>query len=137
MNIYDKIKKDRMMISDTRKRSLLGVILSEIAIDGKGMDDKSAVQKLTQMRKGCTSNIDLYKTKENSTNEIRKEEAFIAVINKYLPAEAQVDDIKEAIDSLGIVTPTMKDISKVIKYLKYNFEIVDGALVKEILTKNE
>ena len=133
MNIYDKIKKDRMMISDTRKRSLLGVILSEIAIDGKGMDDKSAVKKLAQMRKGCVNNIDLYKTKENSINEIRKEEAFIAVINKYLPAEAQKDDIKDVIESLGIVHATMKNMGQVMGVLKQKFAVVDGNLVKSVL----
>ena len=135
MNIYEKIKTDRAMSSDVKKRSVMGVVMNEITIDGKAMDDKSAVKKLTNMRKGCLNNIKLYEETDKHLNEIRKEEDFIIVINKYLPAEAQTRDIEMAITALGIVHPTMKNMGNVMGYLKQNFEVVDGNLVKSVLMR--
>lgn len=133
--IYDRIKLDRKYSSNMEKRSVMGVVMNEITIDGKPMVDNDAIKRLTQLRKASVGNIKLYRERGGRDDSISKEVEFISIVNNYLPMEAGKEDIADAITSLNIENPTMKDMGRVMGHLKKTFGVVDGNLVKSILIK--
>lgn len=51
--IYNDIEKQRLKKGENR--TILSVIMNEITIDGKPMDDKNAIKKLQQIKKTIMS----------------------------------------------------------------------------------
>jgi len=129
MNIYNRLAKDKL--TPNANRSLLSLIMGEICVDGKPMNDNDAVKRLTQMVKVCNKNIDLYKNAGNNKASL-DESVFCGIIEEYLPQGATEKDIEMAIVALD-VSKEMKSMGKVMGYLKSNFQVVDGNLVKSIL----
>lgn len=129
MTIYKTIMKDRN--EKDADRPLLSLIAGEICVDGKQMDDNAAIKRLSQMAKVCTKNIELY-SKACNTSMAYAEVVFRDMIEVYLPKGATEIDIKMAIIAVG-AEKSMKSMGKVMGYLKNNFKVVDGNLVKNIL----
>lgn len=127
--IYDKIKEDRL--NRPKDRAQLAVIMNEITVDGKPMNDKDAVKKLTQMKKACVKNIALYGG-AGRADMFDQEVGYMKLIDDYLPEGATEEKILAAIDYLG-VEKNMKNMGILMSYLKKEYEVVDGNLVKNIL----
>lgn len=129
--IYQQIQQDRLKKEADRTR--LAVIMSEITIDGKPMNDQDAIKKLTQMRKSVSSNIVIYK-KANKTKQLQSEEKYLICIDKYLPPAATAKDIIAVIQKNNI-EKNIKSMKVIMQILKKNFDVVDGGLVRQILLK--
>lgn len=133
MTIYEMIQKDKLVPG--ANRATLSLVMSEITVDGKPMNDKDAIVRLSQMKKTCEKNIVIYQHNRNESMEI-EEIDFIDIIISYLPAGATEKDIEMAIVATG-VERSMKSMGRVMGYLKGNFAVVDGNMVKSILTGGE
>jgi len=129
MSIYQKIQKDKLQPG--ADRPLLSLIMGEICIDGKPMDDCKAITRLSQMVKVCEKNIDLYK-KADKFGKALEEASFQNLIKSYLPQGADEQDIESAIIELGIER-NMKSMGILMANLKSKFAVVDGNLVKSAL----
>ena len=129
MSIYQTIQKDKL--KPGADRPLLSLIMSEICVDGKSMDDTKAIQRLSQMVKVCGKNIELY-TKAGNTTMSLAECNFRDMIEGYMPKGADEQDIESAIIELG-VERDVKSMGKVMGFLKAKFPVVDGNLVRMAL----
>lgn len=127
--IYDEIKEDRLL--KPKDRAQLAVIMNEITVDGKPMNDKDAIKKLTQMKKACVKNIAIYGG-AGRADMFDKEVGYMKLIECYLPAGATREKVIETIETLGI-EKNMKSMGKLMSHLKKEYEVVDGNLVKDIL----
>jgi len=130
MTVYKRIEEDRKDFANDR--ALLSLLLSEICVDGKPMDDKAAVARLVQMRKVASRNVVLYAA--TNPAEATKESNFIKLIDDYLPYSVTAKEIINVLENLDLPYE-MKSMGPLMKALKENFEIVDGNLVKQILTQ--
>lgn len=130
--IYERIQNDKLeRLKQGGDRALLSLIMGEICVDGKPMDDDKAVKRLTQMVKTCDKNIELYK-KAGKNEKSLEEATFRGIIMSYLPEPASQEDIEMCLASLDLPR-TMKSMGEVMKNLKSVFQVVDGNLVKEVL----
>lgn len=129
--IYQQIQQDRLKKEADRTR--LAVIMSEITIDGKPMNNSDAIKKLTQMRKSVSNNIVIYK-KANKTKQLDSEERYLICIDNYLPPAATAEDIIMVIEENDI-EKNIKSMKAVMQILRKNFDVVDGGLVRQILLK--
>ena len=129
MSIYQAIQKDKLKVG--ANRPLLSLIMSEICVDGKPMNDNDAIKRLSQMVKVCGKNIDIYTKAENTTMAL-SESVFRDMIETYLPKGADEQDIESAIRELG-VDRDVKSMGKGMTFLKGKFSIVDGNLVRSAL----
>jgi uncharacterized protein YqeY len=125
MSIIEKISKDFMSAykdKDMEKKNFLGVIKTEITKETKTPEDSYVVAKLKSMVKNA-----------QSTNSLTEYE--LNIINNYLPTQMTEDVLRETIGD--IITKeelsTMKDMGKIMGYLKSNFEgEYDGKLASTI-----
>lgn len=130
--IYERIQNDKLeRLKQGGDRALLSLIMGEICVDGKPMDDEAAVKRLTQMVKTCDKNIELYK-KAGKNEKSLEEATFRGIIMSYLPEPASQEDIEMCLAALNLPR-TMKSMGEVMKNLKSVFQVVDGNLVKEVL----
>lgn len=129
MSIYKKVMGDRNIKG--ADRALLSLIAGEICIDGKPMDDDTAIKRLSQMVKVCCKNVDLYTDAGNTTMALA-ETVFRDMIEVYLPKGASEEDIKIALLEIDL-PKTMKSMGRLMGHLKQKFAVVDGNLVKSIL----
>ncbi len=141
MSIYEKMQEEKIQrLKQGLGRGLISLLMGEICIDGKPMDDKGAVIRLAQMKKTCVRNIEIYKStmlldsadEELFTDKIIEEVVFMELIEDYLPQGAEPNDVLGALAVLCLPR-TIKSIGKVMKYLKDEFDVVDGLMVKNIL----
>lgn len=130
MSIYKRIQNDKF--KNLEQKSLLSLIQSEVCIDGKPMCDNDAIVRLSQMSKVCDKNIKLY-SDAGKQDKVNEENAFKDLIQNYLPEAAKASDIESAISELG-VERSMKSMGLVMARLKREFAVVDGNLVKSVLT---
>lgn len=125
MSLIEKISKDFMSAykdKDMEKKNFLGVIKTEITKETKTPEDSYVVAKLKSMVKNA-----------QSTNSLTEYE--LNIINNYLPTQMTEDVLRETIGD--IITKeelsTMKDMGKIMGYLKSNFEgEYDGKLASTI-----
>lgn len=92
--IYEQIRKDKLK---GKQRPLLSLLMSEICVDGKPMNDKDAVKTLVILQKNAQRTIEYLKEKgaipgahgvgySDKTRALMEDEAFfIAMIDGYLP----------------------------------------------------
>lgn len=113
---------------DMGKKNFLGVIKTEVTKETKTPEDNYVVGKLKSMVKNA-----------QSTNSLTEYE--LNIINDYLPTQMTKDVLRETIGNFITKEDlaTMKDMSKIMGYLKSNFEgEYDGKLastiIKELLT---
>ena len=125
MSIIEKISKDFMSAykdKDMEKKNFLGVIKTEVTKETKTPEDSYVVAKLKSMVKNA-----------QSTNSLTEYE--LNIINNYLQTQMTEDVLRETIGD--IITKeelsTMKDMGKIMGYLKSNFEgEYDGKLASTI-----
>jgi len=131
MSLIEKISKDFMSAykdKDMEKKNFLGVIKTEVTKETKTPEDNYVVGKLKSMVKNA-----------QSTNSLTEYE--LDIINDYLPTQMTKDVLRETIGNFITKEDlsTMKDMGKIMGYLKSNFEgEYDGKLastiIKELLT---
>ena len=125
MKLIEKISEDFMSaykVKDMEKKNFLGVIKTEVTKETKTPEDSYVVGKLKSMIKNA-----------ESTNSLSEYE--LGIINDYLPTQMTEDVLRETIG--GFITKeelsTMKDMGKIMEYLKSNFEgEYDGKLASTI-----
>jgi len=131
MSLIEKISKDFMSAykdKDMEKKNFLGVIKTEVTKETKTPEDNYVVGKLKSMVKNA-----------QSTNSLTEYE--LNTINDYLPTQMTEEVLREKISDFITKEKlsTMKDMGKIMGYLKSNFEgEYDGKLastiIKELLT---
>ena len=125
MSLIEKIGKDFMSAykaKDMEKKNFLGVIKTEVTKETKTPEDSYVVGKLKSMIKSA-----------EATNSLSEYE--LGIINDYLPTQMTEDVLREK--TRDFITKeelsTMKDMGKIMGYLKSNFEgEYDGKLASTI-----
>ena len=129
MTIYQTIQKDKL--KPGANRAELSLIMGEICIDGKPMDDAAAIVRLTQMKKTCEKNLKIYQD-AGAAERWNEEEIFMNTICGYLPKGAEKEDVERVLSELNL-PKEMKSMGPLMATLKREFAVVDGNLVKSIL----
>jgi uncharacterized protein YqeY len=141
--IYEQLQKDKL--KEGANRALLSLIMSEICTDGKPMDDKEAMKTLVILRKNSQKTIQLIVrkgshgahgvgfTEEKDRRAYVEEIAFYNLLEQYIPRGPNENDIENALAIINMGR-TMKSMGALMAYLKAQYEVVDGNLVKSILT---
>lgn len=99
------------------------------------LDEKSEIQILNKMVKERAETADVYM--KCGRDELAAKEKFeIIAISEFLPKSASEEDIIKVVDkylteNTGL---TKKDMGKVIKYVREQFDNVDGKLVSTIVS---
>ena len=125
MKIIEKIGKDFMSAykdKDMKKKNFLGVIKTEVTKETKTPEDSYVVGKLKSMIKNA-----------EVTNSLSEYE--LGIINDYLPTQMTEDVLREKIRDFITKEElsTMRDMGKIMGYLKSNFEgEYDGKLASTI-----
>jgi uncharacterized protein YqeY len=125
MSLIEKISKDFMSAykaKDMEKKNFLGVIKTEVTKETKTPEDSYVVGKLKSMIKNA-----------QSTNSLTEYE--LGIINNYLPKQMTEDVLRVTISDFITKEElsTMKDMGKIMGYLKSNFEgEYDGKLASTI-----
>ena len=126
MKLIEKISKDFMSAykdKDMKKKNFLGVIKTEVTKETKTPEDSYVVGKLKSMIKNA-----------EATNSLSEYE--LGIINDYLPTQMTEDVLRETIRDFITKEElsTMKDMGKIMGYLKSNFEgEYDGKLASTII----
>jgi hypothetical protein len=146
VNLKDKIGEDiktAMKAKDKTRletvRSIKKVILEkESEFRAKGQDnltEEQEIEILSQQAKQRRDSIEQYK-KANREDLVEKEEAELAIIETYLPAQISEADLEKIIDEIiaKVGATTSKDLGKVmgvaIKQLKGQ---ADGKKIQELV----
>ena len=125
MSLIEKISKDFMSAykaKDMEKKNFLGVIKTEVTKETKTPEDSYVVGKLKSMIKNA-----------EATNSLTEYE--LGIINNYLPTQMTEDVLRVTIGDFITKEElsTMKDMGKIMAYLKSNFEgEYDGKLASTI-----
>ena len=137
----DKISEDlklAMKNGDKFSLSVLRMLKSSLQLEKinlkHDLEDSeviSVLKKQVKLRKDSITEFEKY----NKKDEVAKLEQEIAVINKYLPAEATEEDIKKAIDEVfAQINPiSIKDMGKVMKELNNLIANADMTLVSKLV----
>ena len=125
MSLIERIGKDFMSAykaKDMEKKNFLGVIKTEVTKETKTPEDSYVVGKLKSMIKNA-----------ESTNSLTDYE--LNIINDYLPTQMTEEILREKISDFITKEKlsTMKDMGKIMGYLKSDFEgTYDGKLASKI-----
>lgn len=145
----DRDLKAAMLARDKRLvsilRSLKSAILYKEVAEGKreeGLDDASILAVLKKERKSRRDASGMYH-KANETERGDEEDYQIEQIENYLPEEmseqAVADLVRAVISKLGIDSPEMKDMGRIIGAAKQKEPSADGNMlskvVKELINK--
>jgi len=149
MKLQELIKKDlseAMKAKDTKKLSLLRLVVSEFNRVGKELSDEEVTKELRRMVKDLNVNIHAllsYEQTDNIIKKIQKNQYEIDILEKYLPKMLGDNQIKIIISN--IISDNnfsgMKDMGKVMSKLNSleNSKLIDNrkasVYVKEILNK--
>ena len=123
----------------TLRLILAGIKDKEIASRTNGENSEIADEAITsllkKMIKQRNDSIEMFQ-KANRQELVEKEQSEIDIINDFLPAQmSELDTIKSCNDAiLKSEAKNLKDIGKVIKYLKESHEeTIDMSIVSKIL----
>lgn len=125
MSLIEKIGEDFIFAykaKDMEKKNFLGVIKTEVTKETKTPEDSYVVGKLKSMIKNA-----------ESTNSLTDYE--LNIINDYLPTQMSEESLRDAISLLieDYSLSTVKEMGKVMAYLKNNFDgQYDGKLASTI-----
>lgn len=98
------------------------------------LNESAEVTILNKMVKERTDTAEVYKNA--GRNELAEQELYEAsVISEHLPKAATEEDVTKECGKYIIHNPdtTMKDMGKMIKYIKSQFTNVDGGMVAKIV----
>ena len=120
-NVY-KLVKTKLMEFVTQKNTPV-------------LDEKAEVQILNKMVKERAETADVY-MKVGRDELAAKEKFELITISEFLPQSASEEDIINAVDKYLSENPntTKKEMGKVIKYVREQFDNVDGKLVSTIVS---
>lgn len=98
------------------------------------LDTKAEITLLNKMYKERVDTAAVYSS-ANRLELAEQEEFEASVIEKLLPKQASKEEIEKVIDEYITMCPdtTKKDMGKVIKYVKEQFDNVDGKTVSTIV----
>ena len=148
MSLEEKINNDlKKAMLDKDEASLRGIRAVKSAIllaktekgGAKDLNEETEIKLLQKLVKQRRDSLEIY-DKEGREDLAKKEREEIEVINRYLPQQMSVEDLKEAlkkiIDEVGAKTP--QDMGKVMGAATKQFAgKADGktisAVVKELL----
>lgn len=125
MKLIDKISKDfteAYKAKDMQRKNFLGVIKTEVTKESKTPEDSYVISKLKSMVKNA-----------EATNSLTNEE--LLVIEEYLPTQMSEDILRAKIGGFIMKESLsgMKDMGKIMGYLKANFDgEYDGKLASTI-----
>jgi uncharacterized protein len=143
MRLRDKISEDLMAAMKSKAAERLSVLrMMKAAIRNKEIDsrqeleDPQAVQILISLIKQRKDSIEQF-AKGGRTDLVDKETAEIKVIEEYLPAAVNEEEIGNAVDSAISETgaTSVKDMGKVMKTVMARFSgrPVDGGKISELV----
>jgi uncharacterized protein YqeY len=143
MRLRDKISEDLIAAMKSKNAERLSVLrMMKAAIRNKEIDsrqeleDAQSIQVFLSMIKQRKDSVEQF-TKGGRLELANKEEAEIKVIEEYLPAAVNDDEIVKAIDCLIAETgaTSIKDMGKVMKACMARFagRPVDGTKVSELV----
>jgi hypothetical protein len=128
MTVQERINADMksaMKKKETTKRDLLRVVMAEFSRVGKEVSDEKALAIIKKMGQNATD--------QNKFDELH-------ILASYLPDEMDELELKRVCMNfiMNMNSPTMRDMGKVMGYLKNNYNgLYDGklasTLVKELL----
>jgi uncharacterized protein len=141
MRLRDKISEDLMAAMKAKEAERLSVLrMMKAAIRNKEIDtrqeleDAQAIQVLIGLIKQRKDSIEQF-AKGGRKDLVDKETAEIKVIEEYLPAAVDEEEIEKVVDAVIAETgvTTIKDMGKVMKACMVRFagRPVDGAKVSE------
>jgi len=129
MTIQEKIKQDlktAMKNKDEVTKSVLRVVIGEFNREGKEVSDERALAIIKKMGQNATD--------QNNFDELH-------VLASYIPEEMDDLELKRVCMNfiMNLNSPSMRDMGKVMGYLKENYAgLYDGkkasTLVKELLS---
>lgn len=129
MKVQEKVKndlKEAMLQKNEEKKSILRVLIGEFNREGKEVSDDKAI--------GIIKKMVINAKDQKNINEQ-------TILEGYLPKQMSKSELKEVCETFinTLDSPTMKDMGKVMSYLKNNFSgLYDGksasTFVKELLT---
>ncbi len=139
----DRDLKTAMLARDKRLVSILrsiksAILYKEVADNTRdtGLGDDDIVLVLKKERKSRLDASGLYH-KEGEKERAEEEDYQISIIEKYLPAEMSEDDVVKLVDSviteLGIESPEMKDMGRIIGVAKKKEQAADGSVISKIV----
>ncbi len=143
MRLRDKVSEDLMAAMKSKKAERLSVLrMMKAAIRNKEidarqeLDDAQAIQVLLSLIKQRKDSIEQF-TKGGRLDLADKETAEIKVIEEYLPAAVNEEEIGRVVDSVINETgaTSIKDMGKVMKacMARFSGRPVDGARVSELV----
>ncbi len=143
MRLRDKVSEDLMAAMKSKEAARLSVLrMMKAAIRNKEidirqeLDDAQAVQVLINLIKQRKDSIEQF-TKGGRTDLADKESAEIKVIEEYLPAAVNDEEINSIIDAVISETgaASIKDMGKVMKacMARFSGRPVDGSKVSELV----
>lgn len=142
MKLIEQIQKDlkkSMKARDGNRISVLRFLLSSIKnreIEKKdALDDEEVLAEITSSAKRRRESIEAF-TEGGRTDLVKKEEAELAILQEYLPAQLSSDEIRgvvlEVVEAVGAMTAS--DLGKVMKELMPRLRgKADGKRVNEIV----
>lgn len=142
MKLIEQIQKDlkkSMKARDGNRISVLRLLLSSIKnreIEKKdALDDEEVLAEITSSAKRRRESIEAF-TEGGRTDLVKKEEAELAILQEYLPAQLSSDEIRgvvlEVVEAVGAMTAS--DLGKVMKELMPRLRgKADGKRVNEIV----
>lgn len=143
MRLRDKISEDLMTAMKSKDAERLSVLrMMKAAIRNKEIDlrgeleDDQTLQVLVSLIKQRKDSVEQF-TRGGRTDLAEKESAEIKVIEAYLPAAVDEEEMRQAIESVISETgaSSIKDMGKVIKACRTRFpgRPVDGARLSELV----
>jgi len=143
MRLRDKISEDLMGAMKSREAERLSVLrMMKAAIRNKEIDsrheleDDQAVQVLVSLIKQRKDSVEQF-TRGGRMDLADKEAAEIKVIEEYLPAAVDEEEIRNVIDAVIRETgaASIKDMGKVMKacMARFSGRPVDGGKVSELV----
>jgi hypothetical protein len=143
MRLRDKISEDLMGAMKSREAERLSVLrMMKAAIRNKEIDsrheleDDQAVQVLVSLIKQRKDSVEQF-TRGGRLDLADKEAAEIKVIEEYLPAAVDEEEIRNVIDAVIRETgaASIKDMGKVMKacMARFSGRPVDGGKVSELV----
>ncbi|MEZ4985204.1 MAG: GatB/YqeY domain-containing protein [Saprospiraceae bacterium] len=147
MNLEQKVMEDLKTAMKAKDQATLrgvraikaAILLAKTDGSGKEIDAETEIKILQKLIKSRQDSLDIY-TQQNREDLAQTEREEIAVIQRYLPAQLSVDELKERIQTIIERTGanSIKDMGKVMGMANKEFAgQADGktisAVVKELL----
>ena len=130
--IAEAMKSGNIPARDTYRLIKTKILEYKTSKNAKPYDESAEIKLLQKMKKELQDDIEVFKGKsENLVNEYSQQ---LEIIKSLLPVEITPEQIKSAISEYG--NYTIKEMGKVIKFVKEKFPTADGALISSIV-KNE